>query len=106
MLVDKMHFILLKYLESVKIVVEVWTSNEPNENTDWVVEIIADRPKLPKSKHVSKRYCRGIERTEISKQLQNKMASNWRRKKVDEVIDFGEKIPPHLRKPYFTSSKI
>lgn len=73
-----------------------WTLNEPTEFSDWIVEIFADRPKLSKSKHISKRFCKGNERKEISKQLLNEMPSNWRRKRVDEVIDFGDKLPPHI----------
>lgn len=77
-------------------VLKGWTLNEPTSLCDWVIEILADRPKIPKWKHVTKRFCKGIERQEISKELLNEVSSNWRRKKLDESVNFRDKLPPNL----------
>lgn len=74
-----------------------WSDNKPSEDHQiWEINIVADKPKKSKKAHTTKRHCKGIERLEISQNLLNTLPSNWRRNKVNEICDFGDKIPPHI----------
>lgn len=41
------------------------------------INIVADVPSKSKQLHTTKRPCKGVERSEISQQLLNDLASNW-----------------------------
>lgn len=94
---NSVHFLdIFGRCKDCRAVLKGWTLNEPTSLCDWVIEILANRPKIPKWKHVTKRFCKGIERREISKELLNEVPSNWRRKKLDKSVNFGDKLPPNL----------
>jgi len=50
--------------------------NLTEENQVWEIQIVADKPKKSKKNHVTKRYCKEVEREEISQNLLHYLPSN------------------------------
>jgi len=73
-------YIILHLWEHVKIVrqrlMDGLIVNLTEENQVWEIQIVADKPKKSKKNHVTKRYCKEVEREEISQNLLHYLPSN------------------------------
>jgi len=43
-----------------------WSDKPTEDNQVWEINIVADKPKISKKNHTTKRHCKGVERLEIS----------------------------------------